>query len=251
MQRWLLLRDAPRHTELRRLMNRGFTPAVIERTRSAVEEILEQLLDAAPGSGPGSASGSGALDLIRDVAYPFPVRVICELLGLPRETHDRCVVLSDDTAGWFGNLRWPPDLARVAQAAIRELETLFSQTIRERRGHRGDDLLSLLIAASESSQLMSHEELLAQCVMLLFAGHETTRNLIGNGLYSLLVHAEACEQLRGDAHVCGGSTLARLEGRLAIGGVLRRYRTLRLVDPSPYWGPNFALRGLKSLRVDT
>jgi cytochrome P450 len=320
MQQWLLLRDAPRHTELRRLMNRGFTPAMIERSRPAVEAILERLLD--------EASRSGSIDLIRDVAYPFPVRVICELLGLPRETHERCVTLSDDIAGWFGNLRRPPDLARVAQTAIRELETLFSQTIRDRRGQRGDDLLSLLVDAAESSQLMSHEELLAQCVMLLFGGHETTRNLIGNGLYSLLAHPEVCDQLRGDetllpaaveellryespvqafgrvvtadlefegvtvpagglitfflgaahrdprrfadphrrelarphnrhlafggdAHVCLGSTLARLQGRLGIGGVLRRFPNLRLKDESPDWGPNFALRGLKSLRVDT
>jgi cytochrome P450 len=318
MQRWLLLRDAPRHSQLRKVMNRGFTPGVTEGLRHKVDGIIDRLLD--------EVRGRQTIDLIKDFAYPLPVRVICELLGLPEELHDRCVVLSNDIALWMGDLRRPPERARLAQQAIRELESYFAQTIRERRGAPKDDLLSLLLDAMDEDDAMSEEELYAQCVMLLFGGHETTRNLIGNGMYTLLKHPEACGQLLddesllpaaieellryespvqafgrvvksdleldrtqlpagsvitfmigaahrdsrqysdpdrldlrrphnrhlafgGDAHVCLGSTLARLEGRLSIGALIRRFPGMRLVDEQPDWGPNFAFRGLNTLHV--
>jgi cytochrome P450 len=318
MQRWLLLRDAPRHSELRKVMNRGFTPGVTEGLRYKVDAIIDRLLD--------DVRGRETIDLIKDFAYPLPVRVICELLGLPEELHDRCVVLSNDIALWMGDLRRPPERARLAQQAIRELEGYFAQTIRERRGARKDDLLSLLLDATDEDNAMSEEELYAQCVMLLFGGHETTRNLIGNGIYTLLKHPEAYGQLLddesllpaaieellryespvqafgrvvktdlelhgtqlpagsvitfmigaahrdsrqysdpdrldlrrphnrhlafgGDAHVCLGSTLARLEGRLSIRALTRRFPSTRLVDEQPDWGPNFAFRGLNTLHV--
>jgi cytochrome P450 len=318
MQRWLLLRDAPRHSELRKVMNRGFTPGVTERLRHKVDGTIDRLLD--------DVRGRQTIDLIKDFAYPLPVRVICELLGLPEELHDRCVVLSNDIALWMGDLRRPPERARLAQQAIRELESYFAQTVRERRGAPKDDLLSLLLDATDEDGAMSEEELYAQCVMLLFGGHETTRNLIGNGMYTLLKHPEACGQLLddesllpaaieellryespvqafgrvvktdleldgtqlpagsvitfmigaahrdsrqysdpdrldlrrphnrhlafgGDAHVCLGSTLARLEGRLSISALIRRFPSMRLVDEQPDWGPNFAFRGLNTLHV--
>jgi cytochrome P450 len=320
MGRWLLLTDAPRHSELRKLMNRGFTPVVVERLRHKVEAIIDRLLD--------DMQDRERIDLIKDFAYPLPVRVICELLGLPEEVHDRCVVLSNDIALWMGDLRRTPERARLAQHAIRELEGYFSETIRQRRGAPKEDLLSLLLNAANEAGVMSEEELYAQCVMLLFGGHETTRNLIGNGIYTLLKHPGVYEELRndesllpaaveellryespvqafgrvvktdlelegrqlpagsgitfmigaahrdprqypdpdrlelrrphnrhlafgGDAHVCLGSTLARLEGQLSIGAVARRFPALRLLDEDPDWGPNFAFRGLNTLRVLT
>jgi cytochrome P450 len=320
MGRWLLMRDAPRHSELRRLMNRGFTPVVVERLRHKVKAIIEQLLNDLQDGEP--------IDLIKDFAYPLPVRVICELLGLPEEVHGRCVVLSNDIALWMGDIRRTPERARLAQQAIRELEGYFAETIRQRRGAPKEDLLSLLLNAADEAGVMSEEELYAQCVMLLFAGHETTRNLIGNGIYTLLKHADVYAELRndenllvpaveellryespvqafgrvvkedleiagvrlpggsaitfmigaahrdprqypdpdrlelrrphnrhlafgGDAHVCLGSTLARLEGQLSIGAVTRRFPSLRLMDEQPDWGPNFAFRGLNTLRVLT
>jgi cytochrome P450 len=318
MQRWLLLKDAPIHTELRKRMNRGFSPAVIEKLGHKVEFIVEGLLD--------GMHGRDSVDLIKDYAYPLPVRVICELLGLHPELHARCVVLSNDIAVWFGDIRRPPESARLAQQAIRELEGFFAAAIRERRGRHEDDLLSLLIESADEAGGMSEEDLYAQCVMLLFAGHETTRNLIGNGIYTLLKNPEVAEDLRrndemwhaaveellrfetpvqgfartvpndreiegiplaagsslvfmigaahrdprqypdpdrlnvrrlhnrhlafgGDAHVCLGSTLARMEGRLSIRAVTRRFPSLRMIDAAPDWGTNFAFRGLSTLRV--
>ncbi len=318
MQRWLLMRDAPRHTELRKLMNRGFTPTVVEKLRHQVDAIIDGLL--------GEMRTGDTVDLIKDFAYPLPVRVICELLGVPEELHDRCVVLSNDIAVWMGDFRRPPESARVAQRAIQELESYFAATVRERRGARKDDLLGLLMDAAEAAGGLSEEDLHAQCVMLLFAGHETTRNLIGNGIYTLLKTPDTLGELRsddglwpaaveellryespvqafsrgatadlevdgtrlpagsslvfmigaahrdarqypdpdrldlhrphnrhlafgGDAHVCLGSTLARLEGRLSMRAVTRRFPNLRLSDEKPDWGTNFGFRGLNTLRV--
>ena len=319
MGRWLLLKDAPRHSELRKLMNRGFTPAATEALGPRVEAIIGRLLE---------QIGGGTFDLIKDFAYPLPVRVICELLGLPAELHDRCVTLSDDIALWMGDPRRPADLARAAQRAVCELAGYFADTIHLRSGVRKNDLLDLLLDGAGGGEGMSEEELHAQCVMLLFAGHETTRNLIGNGIYTLLKHPAACAELRndeaalpaaieellryespiqafgrcakadieiddvkvptggalifmvgaahrdprqyqdpdrldlrrrhnrhlafgGDAHICLGSTLARLEGRLSIGALIRRFPALRLAHERPEWGRNFAFRGLSTLRVLT
>ena len=261
-----MLKDAPRHSELRKLMNRGFTPAATEALGPRVEAIIGRLLEQIEG---------GTFDLIKDFAYPLPVRVICELLGLSAELHDRCVTLSDDIALWMGDPRRPADLARAAQRAVCELAGYFADTIHLRSGVRKNDLLDLLLDGAGGGEGMSEEELHAQCVMLLFAGHETTRNLIGNGIYTLLKHPAACAELRndeaalpaaieellryespilafgGDAHICLGSTLARLEGRLSIGALIRRFPALRLADERPEWGRNFAFRGLNTLRVLT
>jgi cytochrome P450 len=190
MQRWLLLRDAPGHSELRKLMNRGFTPAVMQGLRHKVIGIIESLLD--------DMQNRDTVDLMKDFAYPLPVRVISELLGVPEELHDRCVVLSNDIAVWFGDVRRSRESARLAQQAIRELEEYFASIIRERRSTRKEDLLSVLMDAAEGADGLSEEDLLAQCVMLLFAGHETTRNLIGNGIYTLLKHPDSMRALRDD-----------------------------------------------------
>ena len=180
MQRWLLQLDAPRHSILRKLMNPGFSPIAVERLRPEIEVIVDRLLI--------DMESLTAPDIIRHVAYPLPVQVISEMLGLPRELRPRCTELSNDIADWFGNVMRTPERARVAQKAIGELEGYFAQLIGERRRQRKDDLLSLLIDAADHGGHLSDEELHAQCVMLLFAGHETTRHLIGNGMYTLLSH---------------------------------------------------------------
>src|SRR5208337_3156257 len=144
-------------------MNRGFTPTVVEQLRHKVEAIIEKLIS--------KLERRNTIDLIKDFAYPLPVRVISDLLGVPEEFHDRCVVLSNDIALWMGDIRRGPERARLAQAAIRELAGYFAETIRARRGARTGDLLGLLLDAAAETGVMSEEDLHAQCVMLLFAGH--------------------------------------------------------------------------------
>jgi cytochrome P450 len=319
MQHWLLVATPERHGRLRKLMNRGFSPAVIERLTPRVAAVVDQLI--------GSISNGGEVDLINEYAYPLPVHVISMLLGVPESLRARMVQLSNDVAMWFGSVTKTPENSAVAQEAIRELVAHFADLIRRRGGHDGDDLMSLLLAASADDSVgMSDAELHAQCVMLLFAGHETTRNLIGNGLYTLLRNPVELGALRrnpeliggvieetlryespvqslsrtvteainidgttlpvgaslafmiaaaqrderqysepdtfnirrthvrhlafgGDAHVCLGSTLARLEGRLAMEALIRRFPEIELVDPSPSWSRIFILRGLTKLPV--
>jgi cytochrome P450 len=318
MTSWLLLRDPPEHTRLRKLMNPAFTPVATERLRPQVQASVEELLD--------RMQDLPEPDLLRDLAYPLPARVISRLLGVSEELHDRCVALSDSLAIWVGTPVRSVPMTDRAQDAARELVEIFRSTVKARHAAHGDDLMGMLLAAAVAGEGMTEEMFYAQCVMMLFAGHETTRNLIGNALFTLLREPEVLGELRangaavrstveevlrfespvqgfgrhvledtafqgeaipagtslifligaahrdprqfedpnrfdihrlhnrhlafgGDAHSCLGSTLARLEGQIAIQEVVRRYPGLRLEGSPPQWSPNFALRGLTSLRV--
>ena len=117
MQRWLLQLDAPRHAQLRRLMNPGFAPPAVERLRPEIEAIIDRLLN--------EMEDSSEPDIIRHLAYPLPVQVISEMLDLPHELRRRCTELSNDIANWFGNVLRTPERARAAQRAIAELDRLF------------------------------------------------------------------------------------------------------------------------------
>ena len=318
MGRWLLFRDAPDHTRLRKLMNAGFSPMATERLRATAETAVDELLEA--------MSGESQPDIIRDLAYPLPVRVISRLLGVPRELEEECVKHSDAIAIWWGDPHRTVEGGHAAQSAARALTEMFASIMRERTSGGDDDLLELLLRISREDGGLSEQELQAQCVLLLFAGHETTRSLIGNALFTLLRNPEACAEVRasdaairpaieevlryespvqgavrvamedlefsghpirkgsglllltaaaqrdprrfadpdrfdihrphlrhiafgGDAHVCLGATLARLEGQIAVQRALRRFPAMQLLDPTPRWNPVFAFRGLTSLRV--
>jgi cytochrome P450 len=187
MHRWLLMMDAPSHPALRKLLNPTFSPARVELLRSRVDTLVSRLLD--------KLEHAAAPDIIRDLAYPLPVQVISDMLGLPEELHERCTVLTNDIANWFGHVVRTPERARVAAKAVEELEAYFADLIRRRREKPSDDLISLLMAISDGGERLSDEELYAQCVMMLFAGHETTRHLIGNGMHTLLSHPEALQEV--------------------------------------------------------
>jgi cytochrome P450 len=190
MHRWLLMMDAPAHPALRKLLNPTFSPARVELLRSRVDTLVKRLLD--------KMEDISTPDIIRDLAYPLPVQVISDMLGLPEELHERCTVLTNDIANWFGHVVRTPERARVAAKAVEELEGYFADLIRQRREKPSDDLISLLMAIADGGERLSDEELYAQCVMMLFAGHETTRHLIGNGVQSLLSHPEALQEVRSD-----------------------------------------------------
>ena len=188
--RWLLLRDAPAHTRLRKLMNKGFAPLTVEGLRPRVIAAVEELL--------GKVQSVERFDVIRDFAYPLPVRIISDLLGLPPSLYDKSIALSTDIATWFGNLRRSAEDARRAQTAVQELVRDFEAVVQERRAGRKPELLQLLLNIAEAEPGITREDVYAQCVLLLLAGHETTRNLIGNGILTLLRHPQALEELRED-----------------------------------------------------
>jgi cytochrome P450 len=183
----MLFIDPPRHTRLRTLVNKAFTPRVVERLRTRVEVIVDELLD--------RAEGTGSMDVISDFAYPLPVQVICEMLGVPAEDQDRIRVWSRKIAPILD-----PIVTAEAQAGIEEaadfLDTYWDELIETRRADLRDDLLSELIRAEDEGHRLDHAELRSTCNLVLIAGHETTMNLIGNGLLALLRNPSEKDKLR-------------------------------------------------------
>lgn len=185
---WLIFMDAPEHTRLRKLLNKGFSPAAVEGLRPQVDAIVDRMLTPLQ---PGSE-----VELMREFANPMPVRIISEMLGVPQELHQTFVEWSRAIAVFRGNPDRTVEQARAAQDALIAMTDFFRKTVAERRRNKGHDLISLLIDIEEDGEVLTEEELYAQCIALLFAGHETTRNLIGNGMYTLLKYPEATAELR-------------------------------------------------------
>lgn len=189
-RKWMLFSDPPDHTRLRNLVHKAFTPRMIERLREHIEAITADLLDA--------AAGKDEIDLIEDLAVPLPVTVIAEMLGVP---------LADQAMfrGWSSDLAGTLELAvndrdtydRAAQATA-EFDRYFRDLAAQRRADPQDDLLTALVEAEEAGDKLTEEELIATCILLLIAGHETTVNLIGNGTLALLRNPEQMALLRDD-----------------------------------------------------
>jgi cytochrome P450 len=185
---WLIFMDPPEHTRLRKLLNKGFSPAAIEGLRPQVEAIVDEMLK--------PLRHGAEVDLMREFANPMPVRIILEMLGIPQELRDTFVNWSRAIAVFRGSPDRTVEQARDAQDALIALTDFFRKTVAERRRKKGSDLISLLIDIEEEGEVLTEEELYAQCIALLFAGHETTRNLIGNGMYTLLRHPQETAELR-------------------------------------------------------
>ena len=186
----MLDRDPPDHTRLRSLVSKAFTPRVVEGLRPRIQRIVDDLI--------ARAEPSGSMDLIEEFAYPIPVNVICEMLGVPVEDHERFKGWSLDIARGLDSILLPPesDVPRRSGAARHALGDYFRGLVAERRAAPRADLLSALIAAEEAGEKLSEDELLATCILLLIAGHETTVNLIGNGTLALLRHPGELRRLR-------------------------------------------------------
>lgn len=178
----LIASDPPDHTRMRGLINRAMTPRVIEAMRPRIEALVTELLDA--------AADRGEMDLIADLAYPLPAIVIAELLGAPAESRDRFKAWSHEILGFQGTGRPDPEAVARAQESLLAMRAFLSALAAERRHTPRDDLIGLLVAAEQDGERLTEAELLTTCVTLLTAGHETTTNLIGNGLWLLLTHPE-------------------------------------------------------------
>jgi cytochrome P450 len=186
-----LFLDPPDHTRLRRLVSKAFTPRRVERLRPRVQTLVDELLDA--------VVPTGAIELIEDLAYPLPVQVISELLGVPPEDHERFKGWSRDLArGLDPDFILPPEVLERRQEAIDAFSAYFLELIAERRRAPRDDLLSALVAAEDEGDRLTEQEVLSTCTLLLVAGHETTVNLIANGALALLRHPDQLQRLRED-----------------------------------------------------
>lgn len=316
----MLFTDPPDHTRLRRLVNKAFTPRVIEAMRGHIQQIVDELFDAV-------ATG-GELDVIRDLAYPLPTIVIAEMLGVPPADRDQFKKWSDDFAVFLGEFQPSPEQMMAALRSIHEMSEYFRGAVAELRRNPRDNLLGAMAAAEEQGDRLTEEELLSNALLLLAAGHETTTNLIGNGVLALLQHPDQLELLRDNPsliegaieeilryespvqitsrivrqdqefegrqlwhnqflmvilgagnrdpeqfadpdrfdisrkdnrhlafgmgpHFCLGAPLARLEGQIAIGTLLRRFPTLRLTADRLEWLATPTFRGLRRLPVAT
>ena len=317
----MLFMDPPDHSRLRGLVSKAFTPKMVERLRARVQQIVDERLDAV------ESRGDGRMDVVTELAYPLPVVIICELLGVPPEDHATFSSWSSELAASIDPdpLVTPEQQVRINAAGDAFLQ-YFSDLIERRRRSLRDDLLSALIEAEEGGDRLSEEELLGTALFLLIAGHETTVNLIGNGTLALLRHRDQLERLRDDPgldrhaveellrfdspvqltqritldeyqvgditipkgqnlipllgaanrdpdefaepdtldlgrenanrhvafggghHFCLGAALARLEGAVAIGTLVRRFPDIELAG-EPERRTTFTLRGLEHLPV--
>jgi cytochrome P450 len=312
----MLDRDPPDHTRLRKLVSQAFTPRRIEELTPVVTRLVEEAL--------ARIQELGDFDLIAELAFPLPFQVITEMLGMPDVDTDRLRRLSGTIVR---SLEPVPDVdsLRVIIAAELEIRDLAAEAIAWKRKNPADDLLTALVQAEDSGDVLSDDELVAQLILLYVAGHETTVNLIGNGALALLrapdqlalwrerpdLDENAIEEfLRFDSpvqmsrritlsdydvdgvtipagrlvlgslgsanrdeavfgpdahllrldrdnarqqvsfgagvHHCLGAALARLEGRVALAGLVRRFPALRLAD-EPRWNGRINLRGLETL----
>jgi cytochrome P450 len=184
----MLSSDPPEHTRLRGLVSKAFTAKVVEQMRPRIQEIVDHLLDA--------AQDKGSMDLIWDFAYPLPVIVIAEMLGVPSERRDDFKRWSDDIVATLGGPLVSEDALERGRKSAVDMASYFQGIIAERRREPREDLLSLLVAAEERGDVLSEEELIATCMLLLAAGNETTTNLIGNGMLALFEHPDEFERLR-------------------------------------------------------
>ncbi len=180
--------DPPYHTRLRGLVNSAFTPAAVEQMRPYVERTVDNLLDA--------VQANGQMDVIHDFAYPLPIMVIAQMLGLPAEERVRFKKWSDDLFAILGSVPHAPELMERAAHSLNELTSYVTELSEARRKHPGEDLLTALVEATEEGQHLSQAELVANMIILLSAGHETTSNLIGNGLLALLQNPDQMQKLR-------------------------------------------------------
>jgi len=320
LPRSMLFRDPPDHTRLRALVSKAFTPRMIETMRGHIQGIVDRLLD--------RVQDAGRMDVMEDLAYPLPVTVICEMLGVPVSDHGSIRGWSADIARSLDAIGLPSDqdIVERGRKSRRALADYFRRLVPERRARPQHDLLSGLLAAEEQGDKLSQDEVIAMCLLLFIAGHETTVNLIGNGTLALLRHPEQMRRLRAEPalignaveellrydspvqrtaritstdaevagqpmpkgtmvitalgaanrdpaqfpdpdvldvtrkdprhisfgfgiHFCLGAPLARVEGQLALGTLLRRLPKLALAEESPEWRESSVLRGLKRLNV--
>ena len=181
--------DPPDHTRLRRLVSLAFTPSAIERLRPRVEALVDAVVD--------RAAERGSMELVDELAFPVPFQVISELLGMPTE---REVEVRDWSQTLTAALEptADEDTLTASEAAAASMAAHLDDVIQDRRGHLGEDLLSQLLVVEEAGDRLTPAELRSFVALLYIAGHETTVNLIGNGMLALLRHPDELRRWRDD-----------------------------------------------------
>jgi cytochrome P450 len=318
MVKQMLFMDAPMHMRLRALCSQAFTPRRVEALRRHIEEIADRLLDA--------VEPAGRMDVIAEFAAPLPAIVTAEMLGVPTSHHEKLKNWSADFAEMLGNFQHNPDHALRVLHSMKEMQEYFKARIEELKTKPSAGLIYSLLMADVDGDRLSQEEVVANTIVTMVGGQETTTNLIGNGLLTLIRNPVQTQSLRNDLsllpsaveellryespsqhtarlapkdlklgekkirkrdaviavmgaanrdperfpdpdrldltradnrhlafgygpHFCFGAALARIEGQIAFGTLLRRFSDLALTSPTVVWRENLGLRGLKSLPI--
>lgn len=188
LTRWAVFVDPPTHTRLRGLLNKAFTPRAINALERAIATVVDELA--------AGFAGRSRIDLIADFAYPLPATVIAKILGVPVGDIGLFKSWSDDLAAFVGSAQSTPDKYERASIGIAEMDRYFRDLIRTRRAAARQDALIDALLLAEAHEALDEDELVATAVLLLFAGHETTTNLIGNGWIALSDFSGVAARLR-------------------------------------------------------
>jgi cytochrome P450 len=193
---WLLFQSADAHARLRKLITKVFTPRAVQALGPRIERLIDALL--AP------ALERGSIEVIGELAYPLPATVICELLGVPEEDRGRNRTWAAAVAPTLDPIVTDEQIA-AAEAAMREWDDYTRELMAERRRKPGHALLDAMLAVEEEGTRLTSDEIAANTTFLFLAGHETTTNLIGNGLFALMRHPDQLAALRADPGLVGGA----------------------------------------------
>ncbi len=190
MVKQMLFMDAPAHTRLRSLASYAFSPQRVQVLRGHISDITNRLLD--------KVQGNGRMDVIADLAEPLPCIVTAEMLGVPVEDYQQLKLWSQDFAEMLGNFQHNPDRVPRILKSVSEMTAYFRSAMQQQREFPRDGLVRSLMNAEVQGDRLSEEEVIANCVVTMVGGQETTTNLIGNGVLSLLRNPNELEKLRSD-----------------------------------------------------
>jgi cytochrome P450 len=216
MSHWMLQQDPPDHTRLRGLVVKAFTARRVEDMRPRIQQVVDQSLDA--------IVGQGRMDLIEDFAFRLPVTIICDMLGIPEEHREAFYKGSRDGGRILDPVPLTPEEIAAANASGAMARMYFEQLFELRRRDPGDDLTTQLVQAEEAGDKLSNEELAANIILLFGAGHETTVNLIGNGLLALYRNPDQLALLKANPSLIGNAieeflrydSSVQMTGRVAL-----------------------------------
>jgi len=197
MVKQMLFMDASAHTRLRGLASQAFTPARIETLRAHIQEIVDHLLDA--------VQERGSMDVIADLAEPLPAIVTAEMLGLPVDDRHRLKAWSANFAEMLGNFQHNPDHSGRMLQTVEEMTAYFREAVQEIKRHPREGLIHSLLSAEMDGDRLTEEEVVANTIITMVGGQETTTNLIGNGVLTLLRHPEQMKKLRGNLSLTGSA----------------------------------------------
>jgi cytochrome P450 len=190
MIKQMLFIDPPAHTRIRSLAAQAFTPGRVEVLRSHIQEIINGLLDA--------VQSAGHMDVIADLAAPLPAIVTAEMLGVPTADHEQLKTWSADFAEMLGNFQHNPERVPRVLKSVEEMTAYFRSALAQLRVHPREGLLHSLMTAEIQGDRLTEAEVIANCIVTMVGGQETTTNLIGNGLLTLLRHPHELHRLRAD-----------------------------------------------------